>query len=601
MPGHIAAVTFPLIHLVILMSGCQRSGGGVLGREGQTSRTSDAGCHTRACPSTRPYVPLGSDARMPTIVEPAPVTDAVGQSRPDAGETRAARGLRDAEISERGARAAHEAPRQPTQEPMDAEVPATVAADGGVQDAGGGQDGAMDAVPDAGCGGGCGTPTCPPLDRAPSEVLWARVWMPLATPPAGGGTSLQLDIGPADRITYLKYCGSPIDALRCNSTPSSKVFSFDSDGHDERSFFAIYHRHHPHDTAQFAVDGAGRIVTGGTFSPGNWYPWNQFEIKSFARDWTRSWLYTSVGHFYHLDVAPAGEITFLAAEDRDVPDYGGGPTPGLTLVRLSEGGEFLWQRVLGEPTGPVGTFLGDVWRLIRTAPNGDVVLLRGLPAWAERLGCPPIAAGIDEVAIRIRPDGTCRWAKPLGANRAEYFRGIFDPNGDLLLAIVTGEELPLGDGLVPQGDSDLVLARLSEDGTVRWSQRYPGTGLRGMGFALAANGQLLVMGGLQGHLDLGSLVLVGSPERIFIARLDPQGCLLGRHFMTGRGTPMMTANPDGDAIVLTRSGLDYGRTPETPLRYNHEGLWGDDLQDSSKHVQVLTRIHVGASPVEAQP
>jgi hypothetical protein len=145
--------------------------------------------------------------------------------------------------------------------------------------------------------------------------------------------------------------------------------------------------------------------------------------------------------------------------------YLGGSAAGRLLVeRYSPEGTPEWSRLLGEP--PAGTRAGGGVGDMALATGGALVVAgssNGATSGDEAFG------GLDAVVAQYTPDGELEWVARFGTARDEVLMSVtVARDGSILVAGFVATGL-LGDPSDPR-DFDLLIARLSPAGRVRWSR-----------------------------------------------------------------------------------------------------------------------------------
>ena len=181
-----------------------------------------------------------------------------------------------------------------------------------------------------------------------------------------------------------------------------------------------------------------------------------------------------------------------------------GGTSDLWLVRLDETGTTLFERTYGSPAH-------DRARAAVPTEDGGVIVA----GFTASHG----AGGRDLWVTRHAADGTLVWSQTLGTEGGdEAFDLVRLPGGDVAVTGTVSAQQPPG--------SDLVVARLSPEGAVRWQRIFDRSPLD-VGTALTA-------------LDDGGLVVVGNTSvqglrdtDVWAMRLNADGAMLWARILGG--------------------------------------------------------------------
>ncbi len=141
--------------------------------------------------------------------------------------------------------------------------------------------------------------------------------------------------------------------------------------------------------------------------------------------------------------------------DGDIPNQAGGGN--LLVVRLDFTGEVQWVKAIGTATSEGGT-------AVQEASNGDLLVC----GWSG-----PLGASIDALVVRLNAAGQVLWSKTYGGSQSDSAFGLALFNNQIFIA---GESYS-NDGDFPgsKGSSDIVVARLAENGALQGFTRLGGT------------------------------------------------------------------------------------------------------------------------------
>jgi hypothetical protein len=216
-------------------------------------------------------------------------------------------------------------------------------------------------------------------------------------------------------------------------------------------------------------------------------------------------------------------------------------------------------------------------RSIAAMPDGRLAVT-GFIGTSMTLGSSTLSSfgGNDILIAVLDRDGTVSWAKSFGSSSDDEGWGIaVGTDGSLY---VTGEihgTVNFGGGpLVPQGYNPFV-ASFTSDGAYRWATRFGGdvgSGLIESGFriAAAANGDVLVVGRVEGNVDFGDGDLTtpasSTSDGFYVRMRGSDGTLLFkvRSGASGESIAFGVAEDAGGNVyaVGTFSGtVDFGAGP----------------------------------------
>ena len=218
------------------------------------------------------------------------------------------------------------------------------------------------------------------------------------------------------------------------------------------------------------------------------------------------------------------------------------------LLKLSLGGELLWQRQLRSP--------GDeTIEALSALATGEVYVAGSTTGNLQGTN----AGGEDAFVARYDRDGNLQWIRQLGTNAADVVHGI-DMRSDGSVFIAGETRGALAGGTVA-GESDLFVARLDVSGTLLWLRQL-GSTAADVAFSVAvdATDSAHVAGGTAGNLD--GMSNASGGEAGFVVKYDATGnrldtqlvcqvdCFIGRP----QGTRYQTRV---NSIALGVSGESY--------------------------------------------
>lgn len=188
----------------------------------------------------------------------------------------------------------------------------------------------------------------------------------------------------------------------------------------------------------------------------------------------------------------------------------------------------------------------------------------------------------DGAAYAVGDDQMTLYAKKISSAGAVLWDQDFGPATDgavvahgsgIVLVGSSAEAIDFGgEPLPPEGDNDVVMARLTGAGAHVSSRRFGPTGeQRGGSVAADAEGNLVVAGCFQAAIDLGCEEALAAPSNnraYFIARLSPDGaCLWNKAYPSGEASdgcaPHVAADASGNVVfaALAQGTIDFGGGP----------------------------------------
>jgi dipeptidyl aminopeptidase/acylaminoacyl peptidase len=226
----------------------------------------------------------------------------------------------------------------------------------------------------------------------------------------------------------------------------------------------------------------------------NWTPaWQPFEAPAGRTNtWIRTFEGPGYGALFDLVLTEDGNVLAVGTTNHlHLPPYSG----DALFMELTLDGEVLWERTWGgsgyeqawaisQADGEGAYILGETdsygagnrdFFLLRIAEDGSEDWFKtyggGLREWPYGmlrlsngdwliygLTEPEVGSGRNRYALRLGPDGEVIWEYTTSAGEELVIDALETEEGDLVLAIVAGE--------------DAKLVKLGADGTVRWEKHY---------------------------------------------------------------------------------------------------------------------------------
>ncbi len=221
----------------------------------------------------------------------------------------------------------------------------------------------------------------------------------------------------------------------------------------------------------------------------------------------------------------ASENIFLANYITGKVDYGLG-TVGLgeyiSLVKLNPAGNTLWSKAY-----PDGT---------KQYPNGLAInatgnlFLSGGYYFKLKFGAPAAtltAIGSDDFyAAGFTNVGATLWAKSFGSATEfqQFNQGAVDLKGNPVMTGWINGSANFGGGALNGNNVDVVVVKLDKNGGHLWSHAYGNGNLQGgHGVVVDGNGNVIVVGYLNGSVNFGGGAVGPAGSSIFILKLDQNG------------------------------------------------------------------------------
>jgi hypothetical protein len=215
---------------------------------------------------------------------------------------------------------------------------------------------------------------------------------------------------------------------------------------------------------------------------------------------------------YSVASDPQGNVLMAGASGSSSIDLGGGPlarrgSHDILLAKYSPAGAHLWSKRLGDTSG-----WGSA-QSITSDSEGNVLVAGHYIGSSIDLGEAPLPSqGMRDIVLaKYSSIGVIRWSKRLGGSAGdEAYSVAADQDGNILVAGMSeSSSIDLGgDPLSRQGYEDIVLVQYSAAGTHQWSKRLGGdSNDRAYSIAADFEGSVLVAG----ESDSSSINLGGEP------------------------------------------------------------------------------------------
>jgi hypothetical protein len=247
----------------------------------------------------------------------------------------------------------------------------------------------------------------------------------------------------------------------------------------------------------------------------------------------------------------------------------------IFLARLDSSGQLIWSKRFGTTGSQRAAALG-------TDSSGDILITGGFDG-SLNFGpmLPMTNSSGDAFLCKLAGDGSFKWQQSWGGS------GVQVPHA---LAVNSSDEVYVGGSFQGSiniggnlynsaGQRDAFVVKVDPSGQPVWEKAVGDTFDQAVrGLALAANGDLVVMGNSNGTVNFGGadLTAVGFTD-IFLARLDPTGShVLSRSYGDANSdevTKLVPAGPQAFAAVGFFVGdLDFGNTKMTAPQLSEDGF-----------------------------
>lgn len=167
----------------------------------------------------------------------------------------------------------------------------------------------------------------------------------------------------------------------------------------------------------------------------------------------------------------------------------------------------------------------DALTSVVSAPNGDTIVAGSFLGSASfGAGALNSAGGWDIVVASLREDGSVRWSKRFGGTGFDRAFGVaVDASGDIYVTGHFERTVDFGGGaLTSTGNVDAFLLKLNADGDHLWSRGFGGTTRDiGLGVGVGTRGRVTITGRFDRVASFGGSPLnsAGSQD-IFVAQFD---------------------------------------------------------------------------------
>ncbi len=179
----------------------------------------------------------------------------------------------------------------------------------------------------------------------------------------------------------------------------------------------------------------------------------------------------------------------------------------------------------------------------------------------ERSVTPQPAALRSVPAVPPPTEQGAGWSLHIGGELRDTVAALAQaPDGAVVIAGQFEGMIQLGSStLVSDGETDVYLAVLESDGSLRWAERVGGAGFDAAGdVAIGKDGDILLVGDFTGDIEIGDRRHQAPDEsEVFVASYAPSGAPRWSHAFGGPGWQIaaaIAATPSGQVVVAYNAG-----------------------------------------------
>ncbi|HVH99873.1 MAG TPA: hypothetical protein VM869_14220, partial [Enhygromyxa sp.] len=211
------------------------------------------------------------------------------------------------------------------------------------------------------------------------------------------------------------------------------------------------------------------------------------------------------------------------------------------------------------------------------ADNGDVILTGTFTSTLSFGGDVFHSEGLrDAFVLRLDGDtGAHVFSRQIGGSGDDYGFGVgVDDNKNIIIAGRFEKTVKIGGSLTSAGGTDLYVAALTDGGSVKWKERFGGTGDEQVHDLVISptTGEIVLLGAMEGTVNFGTGKLTSAGARdIFVLGLDADGdAIYSARFgdkvdqfgASNEENTWMTLTTDDDGVVyfggMLIGDLDFG-------------------------------------------
>ena len=209
--------------------------------------------------------------------------------------------------------------------------------------------------------------------------------------------------------------------------------------------------------------------------------------------------------------------------DGDVAGFHpGNNTLDAWVFKISASGDLLWSRALG------GSDMEKLGRSIPLADGGSAYCIHTLSNDGDVVG---YHGAWDLLVVKLDVSGQVQWTHTVGGSMEEFCHGLHElPSGELVVFGSTSSND--GDIAINHGSSDMLLAKLSSNGSLLWTKTYGGSLNEECRSLLPIADGSFLLGGTSGSSD-GDATDNQGEEDAWVVSVAADGTLLWQRSFGG--------------------------------------------------------------------
>lgn len=222
------------------------------------------------------------------------------------------------------------------------------------------------------------------------------------------------------------------------------------------------------------------------------------------------------------------------------------------VVKLNENGDIVWQKCFG------GNGFDEAYSIIQTSEGGYIITGFAYSSDGDLIGVNR-HSGHDYWIVKLNNVGTISWQKCLGGSADDYPKIIqqITDGGYIVVGYTFSND---GDMIGNHGNADYCIAKLDEDGTLRWIKLLGGKGLdEAFSIQQTTDGGYIVAG--SSNSTDGDMTASHGNNNCWIIKLDNLGNIIWQKFIGGSGDDTALSvqqTTDGGYIIAGYSNSTDG-------------------------------------------
>ncbi len=215
----------------------------------------------------------------------------------------------------------------------------------------------------------------------------------------------------------------------------------------------------------------------------------------------------------------------------------------LWLLKLDSDGNKQWEKFYGGKGKDSGN------SITKTSDGGYAIA--GV-SYSSDGDVPGNSGNSDYWVIKVDKDGNLLWSKNYGGAGSDWAHSIVGlPDGDMIVAGVTGSEGGTGDVSTSHGAGDIWLIRLDKDGNLLWEKSYGGSFSENIWSMKPSPSDGVYIVGETYSVD-GDFSGIKGERDLFVAEISESGEISWYKLYGGSGHDTgdyLALNQDGDLII----------------------------------------------------